>query len=218
MTSIDNINTNNNSYKITSLLGSDLSGIRTTFNAVIKTYKDAHNSNSTTDTIRTNVYGVLDNIKLTLSNPQRKYVNNAFVNLETTDKCYGNTTLINCPKLQEINAEITDKTIQILTKSQRTNVIMKQQQQIEQNEKDILSRQAQYTMAIERNKHRRRLIISVAILNTLLILFYYLMVKPTKFTEPSTSIPLSAPMPSAPLSSSYGNIGQPKPSSSMARA
>jgi hypothetical protein len=230
MTSINSIKPDNTNYTIETLLGSDVSSIKTKFGTVLNTYMESYNSttpkgSSISDDNRNNVYAVLNNIKLSLSNPQRKYFNGAFVDLGTNDKCYNestnetaNITPINCSKLQGINAEIASKNTTLLTKSQRTNVIMKQQQLIEQNEKDILSRQAQYTMAIERNKHRRRLIISVAILNTLLILFYYLMVKPSKFTESTTS---TLPLPSAPLttiptaSTSYSNIGQPQTRSSM---
>jgi len=48
---------------------------------------------------------------------------------------------------------------------------------IETNKSILLSRQAQYDMAIKRNRHRRDMIVTVAGLNTLLLGLYYLLIK-----------------------------------------
>jgi len=101
-----------------------------------------------------------------------------------------------CSKLFTLKNDIQLAKNTIAAGSKGSVDILKQTEEITNNRKHIISRQAQYTMAVERNKHRRRLIISVAILNTLLVIFYYLMVKPTNFnlvtSTPSTgSIPMS---------------------------
>jgi hypothetical protein len=51
------------------------------------------------------------------------------------------------------------------------------QELINDNKKEISSRERQYELAIERNAHRRRMVIMLAILNTIFLMIYYFVTK-----------------------------------------
>lgn len=55
--------------------------------------------------------------------------------------------------------------------------INKNNETINKNEKLLSSREEQYQLALERNAHRRKMVIMLAILNTLFLLIYYFVTK-----------------------------------------
>jgi hypothetical protein len=58
----------------------------------------------------------------------------------------------------------------------KTEIIL-DQDKINDNKKVISSREQQYQLAIERNAHRRKMIVMLAILNTIFLLTYYFITK-----------------------------------------
>lgn len=196
MTSIFSESTYNNSYTVDNLRGKSIQDLESSFtNVYEKIYMYARRNNVPIQQAdMTRINQALINLKDVIGS-SRMYETSTngytkpFTQNDKKHELCSNTRDGGsvCSMLHTIRQSIESSKQEIAKKSTGSFDILNQTQQITENKKNIISRQAQYTMAIEKNKHRRRLIISVAILNTLLIIFYYLMVKPTNFNLISTA-------------------------------
>lgn len=82
----------------------------------------------------------------------------------------------NCSRMLQIRKDILDLTTETQSSSNIPVMLSTQSKTINKNKEILLTRKAQYEMAVQRNEHRRKMILTVASLNTLLLLFYYMMV------------------------------------------
>jgi plasmid maintenance system antidote protein VapI len=91
-----------------------------------------------------------------------------------------------CSRMQQIRKDIADLNAEASSRTDITKDIAIQSKTINKNKEMLLTRKAQYDMAVQRNEHRRKMVLTVASLNTLLLLFYYMLVSDAP-TQPSTN-------------------------------